>query len=69
MHKPESILENEMDKILGNFEIQKDQQIPARTPDLVIINKKKRELAVAWILPSQQSREWKSKKAKIDIST
>ena len=30
-----------MHKILWNFELQTDQQIPARKPDLWIINKKK----------------------------
>ena len=42
MHKQESILENEMHKILWDFEIQKDHLIPARRPDLLLINKKKR---------------------------
>ena len=41
MHKLESILENEMHKILWDFEIQTDPLIPAWKPDLVIINKKK----------------------------
>ena len=34
MHKPDSILENEMDKILGDFQIQTDPLIPGRRPDL-----------------------------------
>ena len=42
MHKPESVLENETHKILWDFEIQTDHQIPARRPDLVMINKKER---------------------------
>ena len=42
MHKPESILENEMHKILWDFEIQIDHLILARRPDLVIINNKKK---------------------------
>ena len=46
MHKPESVLENEMHKILWDFEIQTEHLIPARRPDLVIINKKKREPAI-----------------------
>ena len=41
-HKPESVLENETHKILLDFEIQTDHLIPARRPDLVLINKKKR---------------------------
>ena len=42
LHKPESILENEMRKILRDFEIQTDHQISAKRPDLLIINKKNR---------------------------
>ena len=36
-----SVLENEMHKILGNFEKQKDNLILARRPDHVIVNIKK----------------------------
>ena len=43
MHNPESILENETHKILWDFEIQTDHLIPARRPDLVIVNKKKKD--------------------------
>ena len=42
MHKPESVLENETHKILWDFEIKTDHSIPAKRPDLVLINKKKR---------------------------
>ena len=42
MHKPESVLENETHKILWDFKIQTDHLIPARRPDLVVINKKER---------------------------
>ena len=45
MQKPESILKNEMVKILQDFEIQKCHLILARTLDLVLI-KKKKELAI-----------------------
>ena len=41
MHKPESVLENETQKILWDFERKTDH--PAWRPDLVLINKKKRE--------------------------
>ena len=41
MHKPESILENETHKILWDFDVQTDHQIPARRPDLVLIDKKR----------------------------
>ena len=41
MYKGESTLENETHKILWDFEIQTDHLIPARRPNLVLINKKK----------------------------
>ena len=43
MHKPESVIENVMHKILWDFEIQADHLILARRPNLEIINKKKRK--------------------------
>ena len=42
MHNPESILENETQKLLWDLEIQTDHLILARQPDLVIISKEKR---------------------------
>ena len=42
MHNPAPVLENNTHKLLWNFNIQTDHQIPARRPDLIIINKKKR---------------------------
>ena len=41
MHKSESVLENERNNILWNFEIQTGQLVPARRPDFVISNKTK----------------------------
>ena len=35
------VLENAMHKLLWDFNIQTDHLIPARRPDLIIINKKK----------------------------
>ena len=43
MHKPESVLENEMHKVLCDFEIQTDHLILARQTDWVIVRKKKKE--------------------------
>ena len=42
MYKPESILENEVYKIIWDFEIKSDFLILARRPDFVLINKKKK---------------------------
>ena len=72
MHKPEFVLENEMHKILLDFDIQTDHLISARRLDLVIMNKKKREkrnVALDWILPFQLITKWKWKKEKKDRST
>ena len=40
MHKPASLLESYIDKLLWNFDIQSDPLISARRLDLIIINKK-----------------------------
>ena len=40
MHNPAPVLENDSHKLLWDFNIQTDQLIPARRPDLIIINKK-----------------------------
>ena len=40
--QPEFIQENEMHKLLWNFDIQTDHLITDRQPDLIIVNKKKR---------------------------
>ena len=45
MHNPKSALENEMHKILWDFDIQTDHLISARRPDLIIINEKKKKKA------------------------
>ena len=42
MHNPAPVLENDTHKLLWDFNIQTDLLIPARRPDLIIINKKKR---------------------------
>ena len=43
MHNPASVLENDSHKILWDSNIQTDHLIPARRPDLIIINKKKKK--------------------------
>ena len=42
MHNPAPVLENDSHKLLWDFNIQTDQLIPARRPDLIIINKRKK---------------------------
>ena len=43
MHNPAPVLENASHKLLWDFNIQTDHWIPARRPDLIIINKKKKK--------------------------
>ena len=42
MHNPAPVRENDTHKLLWDFNIKTDHLIPARRPDLKIINKKKR---------------------------
>ena len=42
MHNPAPVLENDTHKLLWDFNIQTDHLIPAKRPDLIIINKKKK---------------------------
>ena len=42
MHNRAAVLENDSHKLLWDFNIQTDHLIPARRPDLIIINKRKR---------------------------
>ena len=44
MHKQKSMLQNNIHKILPDFEIQTDHPIPSRKSDLVLIYKKKKGL-------------------------
>ena len=53
MHNPAPVLENYTHKLLWDFNIQ----IPARRPDLVIINNKKREFAKLSTLLSRRTTE------------
>ena len=42
MHNPAPVLGNDTHELLWDFSIQRDHLIPARRPDLIIINNKKR---------------------------
>ena len=73
MHKPESVFENQTHKILRVFEIQTDHLIPARRPDLVIVNNnnnnKKGNLPNIKLWPpcgslSENQRKWKERLAR-----
>ena len=57
MHNPALVLENDTHKLLWDFNIQTDQLIPARRPDLILINKNKREFAKLSTLLSRLASE------------
>ena len=42
VHNPAPVLENATHKLLWDFNIHTDHLIPARRPELIIINKKKK---------------------------
>ena len=41
MHDPAHVLESDTHKLLWDFNIQTDHLIPAKRPELIIINKKR----------------------------
>ena len=57
MHNPAPVLENDTYKLLWDFDLQTDNLISARRPDLKIINKKKRKSAKLSTLLSRQTTE------------
>ena len=57
MHNPAPVLENDTYKLLWDFNIQTDHLIPARRPDLIIINKKKRKFVKLSNLLSRRTTE------------
>ena len=55
-HQPESVLENDICKILWDFAIQTDKEIEHRKPDIVVIDKEKRECKIINIaVPGDQT--------------
>ena len=47
MHSQAPVLENNIHKLIWDFVIHSNPLIPARRPDLIIINKKKRTCKIA----------------------
>ena len=58
----ESVLENETHKILWVFELQTDNLIPARRPDLVLIDKKKTCHLMDFAVPTDHSKNERKRK-------
>ena len=64
IHKSESVLENEAHKILWDFKIQTNQQIPDGRPELVFITKENLASRGFWRFGAPQSenkRKWKDR--------
>ena len=73
MHNQESLMENEKQKVLRDFKIEKDHLIPARWPDLVIVHKKntrtKRNVDFAALVDYRaKSKEIKKKHKYLDLA-
>ncbi len=64
MHSPESVLENETETQLWDFEIHTDHLFSAKRLDLKIIYKKKENLPNCWLCYSQRKIESKQKESK-----
>ena len=64
MHNPAPGLENDTHKLLWDFNIQTDHLIPARRPDLIIINKKKKKKICKIVdFAVQADHRWKLKES------
>ena len=64
MHNPAPVLENDTHKLLGDFNILTDHLIPARRPDLMIINKKKIYKIVDFAVPADHRIDLKESEKK-----
>ena len=65
-HKPEGVMENEDFKILWDFMIQCDQMVEHRKPDIVIIDKIKKEVKIIDIAVPVDSRVKEKEGEKIE---
>lgn len=46
LHKPDAVTETDEVKVLWDFEIRTDRIIPARRPDIVVLEKKERKVTI-----------------------
>ena len=65
-HLPERVIENEQVKVLWDFNIQTDRVIEARRPDLVIIDKEKKQVHIVDFAVPFDSRVVEKEKEKIE---
>ena len=65
MHNPVPVLENDSHKLLWDFNIQTDNLIPARRPDLIIIYKRKRTCKIVdFAVPAYHRKNLKESEKK-----
>ena len=74
IHNSAPVLENDSHKLLWDFNIQTDHLIPARRPDLIIINKKKKRICkiVDFAVPADHRinlKESEKKDKYLDLAT
>ena len=64
MHNPEAVLENDTHTLLRDFDIQTDNRISARQPDLIIINNNKKRTCriVDFVVLPDHRVNWKMRK-------
>ena len=70
MHNPAPVPENDTHKLLWDFNIQTDQLIPARRPDLITIKKKKITCKIVdFAVPVDHRIIWRNVQRRISTST
>ena len=65
-HEPESVIENENFKILWDFTIQCDHMIEARRPDIVVVDKVKKETMIIDVAIAGDTRVCDKEREKIE---
>ena len=65
-HEPKNVVENENFKILWDFTIQCDHMIEARRPDIVVVDKVKKETMIINVAIPRDTRVWDKEQGKIE---
>ena len=72
MHNPTPVLENDIYKLLWDFDVHTDHLIPTRRPDLITINNKKENLQnVDFAVPADHRiklKEYEKKNKYLDLA-
>ena len=71
MHKSEPVLENDAHKLLWDFNIHTYHIIPARNPDLIIINNKRKRKIIDFAVPADyriKLKECRKKDKYLDLT-